>query len=54
MILTLRSTLSWWGAYLNQNKDNLTICPFEYLTGPGSEWINGNYYPPEWVALNKK
>lgn len=46
------SSFSWWGAYLNQ-QPNVVICPFNYI-GPSDkhhQFINGNYFPKEWVAI---
>jgi hypothetical protein len=45
------STFSWWGAYLNQSPNKIVICPYQY-TGPGDfDFINGNYFPPEWNSI---
>jgi hypothetical protein len=47
------SNFSWWGAYLNQNKNKIVICPYNYLNHPElNEMINGKYFPPEWLSLN--
>jgi len=48
------STFSWWGAYLNQNPDKRVICPYNYLNHPSlNNIINGNYFPKEWISINK-
>jgi len=48
------SSFSWWGAYLNQSPNNIVVCPHDYLNVPSVNYINGNYYPSEWIALNVK
>jgi hypothetical protein len=48
------SSFSWWGAYLNQNPNNKVICPYNYLNYiPLNNIINGKYFPPEWISINK-
>jgi len=48
------STFSWWGAYLNQNPNKKVICPYNYLDfAPLNDIINGKYFPPEWISINK-
>lgn len=41
------STFSWWGAWLNQNKDKIVIAP--------KKWINVyqylDIYPKEWITI---
>lgn len=44
------SSYSWWGAYLNKSKQKITICPMKYTGGPP---IDNNYYPNDWLALDK-
>lgn len=45
------STYSWWGAFLNENPSKKVICPYYYLDVPHLNYINGNYYPKEWKAM---
>lgn len=47
------STFSWWGAYLNRGNGKV-ICPQRYIgeSDRTNQYINGNYYPPEWISLN--
>lgn len=47
------SCYSFMGAYLNQNKNKIVICPYNYLNHPElNKMVNGKYFPPEWVSLN--
>lgn len=48
------SSFSWWGAYLNQSVNKKVICPYNYLDVPYlNNIINGKYFPPEWISINK-
>jgi hypothetical protein len=45
------STLSWWGAWLNQNDDERVLCPEEGPFRPGSPVKNNDYWPERWIKL---
>ena len=47
------SSYPWWGAFLSKNQNKKIVCPTNYVqpTHP-SAWINGNYYPPNWININ--
>lgn len=42
------STFSWWGAWLNDNKDKTVICPTTLLNG----YDNGSVYCKEWIRVS--
>jgi hypothetical protein len=44
------SSYSWWGAYLNKSTDKIVMCPVKYSGNPD---IDGNYYPDNWIAIDK-
>ena len=52
------STLGWWGAYLNKNKDKLVLYPsftsyfYSKITRVPSEVIQYNYLPSNWIPIN--
>jgi hypothetical protein len=49
------SSYSWWGAYLCKNQNKKIICPTNWLkSNHQSSWINGNYYPSNWINIDNK
>jgi hypothetical protein len=47
------SSFHWWGAYLNRKKDKKVISPFKYLNDARFDYINGKWFPTEWIALDE-
>ena len=47
------STYSFWGAFLNPNPEKKVICPHDFIGQSSKEnlYINGNYYPDDWIAI---
>jgi len=50
-MIMANSSYSWWGAFLNKKEDKKIICPYNYLNVPSLNFINGNYYPKEWISI---
>lgn len=49
------SSYPFWGAFLSKNKNKKIICPTNYLkANHQSSWINGNWYPPNWINIDNK
>ena len=46
------STFSFWGGYLNAFPKHKVVCPRNFVGENTSvNYINGNYYPNNWIAL---
>lgn len=47
------STYSLWGALLNPHLAKRVVCPYDFIgeTDTKNNYMNGNYYPEEWIAL---
>jgi hypothetical protein len=50
------SSFSLWAAIFNKNKNKLVVCPKNYIKTKYKDlsFINGNYYPEEWLSINNK
>tara|TARA_R110001583_G_scaffold43687_1_gene138875 strand:- start:37 stop:936 length:900 start_codon:yes stop_codon:yes gene_type:complete len=49
------SSYSWWGAFLSKNPNKKIICPTNWIKSThSSSWMNGNYFPPNWININNK
>ncbi|MDR2034464.1 MAG: alpha-1,2-fucosyltransferase [Helicobacteraceae bacterium] len=47
--IVAKSTFSFWGAWLNENKNKTVICPSEFM---GNCVTANDIYPPEWIRVN--
>lgn len=45
------SCFSWWGAYLNENLNKIVVCPNEYANDTNVNFMNGNYFPKDWISI---
>ena len=41
------SSFSWWGAFLGEKEDSITVAPKKWIAGVGSEDI----VPPNWIKI---
>lgn len=45
------STFGWWGAYLNQNVEKITVAPQNYYFDESPEYIRPGFLPKEWKLI---
>ena len=47
------SSFSFWGGLLNNNMGKKVVCPHDFIGETSKEnlYINGNYYPDDWIAI---
>ena len=48
--INANSTFSWWGAWLNDSIDKITIVPQEFISG--KEFVD--VYPDNWIKIPAK
>jgi hypothetical protein len=44
------SSFSWWGAWLNKNKNKKVIAPINWF-GPSSNFYTGDIIPKKWIKI---
>jgi hypothetical protein len=44
------SSFSWWGAWLNKNKNKKVIAPINWF-GPSSTFYTGDIIPEKWMKI---
>ena len=47
------STFSWWGAYLNPNKNKIVIYPNKWFGSKYSDWTTIDLFPDNWICLSE-
>jgi len=47
--IVANSTFSWWGAWLNKNRDKIVISPSRFL----KDDISTDVYPNSWIKIDK-
>ncbi|SDH60382.1 Glycosyl transferase family 11 [Pseudobutyrivibrio sp. 49] len=48
------SSFSFWGAYLGDDSNRKVVCPHDFIgdSAPEVQYMNGNWYPENWIALD--
>lgn len=52
-LIIANSSFSFWGGYLNGNKEKKVVCPHDFIGKDCKEFLymNGNWYPDDWIAI---
>lgn len=52
--IVANSSFSFWGAYLKKEAKGKVVCPHDFIGNsvPELQYMNGNWYPNDWVALD--
>ena len=45
------STFSWWGAYLNTNKNKKVITTTNWFGSEYKDWDISTLFPDEWIKI---
>ena len=50
--INANSSFSWWASFLNKNINKKIICPKYYVKTQEFSFMNENYYPDNWIAID--
>lgn len=45
------SSFSWWGAWLNNNKEKVVIAPIKWFATAEKKWDTADLIPPDWIRM---
>lgn len=50
------SSFSFWGAMLNKNDNKKVVCPHDFIGSSSHDlcYMNGNWYPDNWIPIKSK
>lgn len=53
--IVANSTFSFWGGVLNRHNGKKVVCPYKFIgeSDLPNQFINGNWYPQSWIALDE-